>query len=173
MSSYIQKYPLLDPAKSIGDLKSLPLDAKIIAHIVDSTERIKNYYFIKQDNTLSICTEYKNTKTNAVRSNQFDYPLRVLSWFPRALSEFQKPPAKGGLHAGAMTSQDEEVDGEYLCVQAASQGYVLVNRSRQSPLGIGSSYMPTSLSLSHNFLFNLGLMDLWVSLGEQYEKGLL
>ena len=70
-----------------------------------------------------------------------------------------------------MTSADENVDGEMLCVQAAAQGYFLVNRSRQSPLL--NSYHPTEMSLSYHFLYDLGLLDFWKALGEKYEKGTL
>ncbi|MGR2957214.1 hypothetical protein [Vibrio vulnificus] len=115
---------------------------------------------------LSILTAYRNLKTHQYYCDQFDFPLRVLSWFPKALEEFRKPAAAGGLHAGAMTSADENVDGEMLCVQAATQGYHLVNRSRQSPLDVGSSYMPTRISFSYHFLYDLGFLDLLKKLGE-------
>ncbi|WP_216638429.1 hypothetical protein [Endozoicomonas arenosclerae] len=70
-----------------------------------------------------------------------------------------------------MTSADEDVDGEMLCVQSAIEGYYIVNRSRQSPLGFGDSYMPTEISLSYHLLYDLGLLALWQQLGEKYERG--
>ena len=105
--------------------------------------------------------------------SQDDFPLKVLSWFSKTLEEFQKPPAEGGLHAGAMTSADEDVEGEMLCVQSATEGYYLVNWSRQSPLGFDDSYEPTEISLSYHLLYDLGILDLIKGLGEKYEKGLL
>jgi hypothetical protein len=70
-----------------------------------------------------------------------------------------------------MISADENVDGEMLCVGSTTDGYRIVNRSRQSPLAFDESYEPTDLSLSHNFLYRLGFLDLWKSLGEKYERG--
>ena len=171
MSYSIQKYPLQPALSTIAQHDQLPAGTIEIGRLLDTTEREKLYVLAKRNQHLSILTAYKNLKTHQYYCDQFDFPLRVLSWFPQALEEFRKPPAAGGLHAGAMTSADEDVDGEMLCVQAATQGYYLVNRSRQSPLAAGNSYMPTKISLSYHFLYELGFLDLCKKLGEKYERG--
>lgn len=168
MSYSIQKYPVQPALPTITHHDQLPMGAIEIGRLLDTTEAEDLYVLVKRDNYLSILTAYKNLKTHQYYCKQFDFPLRVLSWFPKALEEFRKPPAAGGLHAGAMTSADENVDGEMLCVQVATQGYYLVNRSRQSPLGGGHSYMPTEISFSYHFLYDLGFFDLLKKLGEQY-----
>ncbi|MCH8498309.1 MAG: hypothetical protein LAT63_07515 [Marinobacter sp.] len=171
MSYSIQKYPLKPALPKITRHDQLPPDAIEIGRLLDTTERDKLYVLVKRHQQLSILTAYENLKTHQYYCDQFDFPLKVLSWFPKALEEFRKPPAAGGLHAGAMTSADEDVDGEMLCVLAATQGYYLVNRSRQSPLLAGASYMPTEISLSYHFLYDLGFLDLWKKLGDKYERG--
>lgn len=90
----------------------------------------------------------KNRKLHRELAN--DFPLRVLVWFPWTLEEFRNPPSEGGLHAGAMTTKDMDVGGEMLCVQSTSDGYALVNRSRnkQDPI---SDYDPVDTSLSWQF----------------------
>lgn len=171
MSYSIQKYPVKPALPKITRHDQLPSNVIEIGRLLDTTEREKLYVLVKLHQQLSILTAYENVKTHQYYCDQFDFPLKALSWFPNALEEFRKPPAAGGLHAGAMTSADEDVDGEMLCVQAATQGYYLVNRSRQSqsPL-FADSYEPTEISLSYHFLYDLGFLDLWKKLGAKYER---
>jgi len=171
MSYYVQKYPIEPALTTIVHHDQLPIDASEIGRLLDTTEREKLYVFVRRGQYLSILTSYKNIKTQQYYCDQFDFPLKALSWFPKALEEFCKSPAEGGLHAGAMTSVDENVDGEMLCVQSATQGYYLVNRSRQCLLSLDESYEPTEISLSNNFLYKLSFLDLWKELGEKYEQG--
>jgi hypothetical protein len=173
MSYLIQKYPLCDALPIITHHEQLTPDAVELGRCINTTGRDKLYMMIKRENHLSILVSYVlPLKTGATYyCDQYDFPLKVLNWFPKALDDFRRTPAEGGLHAGAMTSVDEDVDGEMLCVQRTTDGYCIVNRSRQSPLALDDSYEPTDLSLSHNFLYNLGFLDLWKSLGEKYERG--
>ena len=175
MSFYVQKYPLKPALPKIIRHDQLPADAIELARLQDTEDHKNLYTFVQRDQKLSILTSFvMHLKTgDKYVCCQDDFPLKVLSWFPRALTDFQKPPAEGGLHAGAMTSADEDVDGEMLCVQSTIDGYSLVNRSRQSPLGFDDSYEPTEISLSYHLLYDLGLLDLIKELGEKYEKGLL
>lgn len=113
---------------------------------------------------------YHNVKTFQYHCKQFDFPLRVLVWFPWALDEFRKSPAEGGLHAGAMTTRDFDVDGEMLCVQNTSDGYALVNRPRNVQDRV-SGYEPVDISLSLEFLYEDGFLDLWKALGKKNERG--
>lgn len=173
MSYSIQKYSLKPPLPKIARHDQLPAGSAELGRLLDSTEREKLYVFVKRNRNLSILTAYKNVKTQEYYCDQFDFPLKVLSWFPKALEEFRKPPADGGLHAGAMTSADENVEGEMLCVQAATQGYYLVNWSRQDPQAFDEDYEPTEISLGSHFLYDLGLLELWKGLGEKYASGQL
>lgn len=63
---------------------------------------------------------------------QTDVTFQFLDWFPKNLVEFMKPPAEGGLHAGAMITADEDVDGEMLSIYRiqSPSGYGVINRSR-------------------------------------------
>jgi hypothetical protein len=172
MNFLIQKYSVLEPLPKITHHGQLPFLTQEIGRFLDS-ESGDLYVFVKQEKNLSILVSYtRHLKTGDRYScYQYDFPFKALSWFPKALDDFRRSPAEGGLHAGAMTSADENVDGEILCVQSTTDGYCIVNRSRQGPIGSGASYMPTYLSLSYNFLYHLGFLDLWKLLGEKYERG--
>jgi len=175
--SYVQEYPLKDPLPKIQRHDQLPSDAAELGRCLDN-ENVgfeDLYVLVRRGHKLSILVAYtRRLKAgDAYFCKQFDFPLKTLSWFPKALEEFRKPPAEGGLHAGGMISQDCEVDGEMLAVGSTTDGYAITNWSRQSPLGFDESYKPTDLSLSWNFLYKLGFLDLWKSLGEKYEKGTL
>lgn len=165
--AYTKAYPVKQALSKITRHDQLPSDAIELGRLLDTTEAQDLYLFVKRNQHLSILIAYENKKTLQYYCDQFDFPLKVLSWFPRALEEFRKPPTEGGLHAGAMTSPDEDVDGEMLCVQAATQGYYLVNWSRQSPLARSKAYKPTEISLSYHFLYDLGLLDFWKKLGNK------
>jgi hypothetical protein len=173
MSFYVQEYPLLESLLEITHHENLPPDAIEIGRCIDTTESEQLYVLVKQGNHLSLlCSFTLHRKTgDKYVCYQFDFPLKALSWFPKALEDFRRPPAEGGLHAGAMISSDEDVDGEMLCVGSTTDGYFIINWSRQSPLAFGESYKPTDLSLSYNFLYHLGFLDLWKRLGEKYERG--
>lgn len=117
------------------------------------------------------------TRARAYAIDQLEVPMGFLPWFADALNGFRKPPAEGGLHAGAMTTADEDVESEMLCIQRSMHagdgggGYVVVNRSRPSRLykGYGSS----ETTFADNFLFEGGLLNLITELGEKYRKSLL
>lgn len=105
--------------------------------------------------------------------DQYDFPLKVLSWFPKALDEFQRPPADGGLHAGAMISQDQNVDGEMLAVGSTARGYNITNWSRDAQ-GIKASpdfYRSVTFGMSYGMLNDRGLLRFWKELGDKYEAG--
>ncbi|WP_199775591.1 hypothetical protein [Microbulbifer pacificus] len=112
------------------------------------------------------------------RCSQADFPLGVLPWFADALTEFRKPPVQGGLHAGAMTSADEDVEGEMLCIQRSMNagrgvgGYAIVNRSRSDHGKLWKNdYHPQEITFADNFLYDAGLLDLIKDLGEKYRRG--
>ena len=107
--------------------------------------------------------------------HQYDFPLKVLSWFPKALAEFQRPPSDGGLPAGAMISKDQDVDGEMLAVGSTTQGYNITNWSRDAD-GVDADpnyYEPTTLDLSYELLNDFGLLRVWKELGDKYDSGQL
>lgn len=169
--SRVQLYPLKAPINHIYRHDQIPQDAAELGRCVDkSTGREKLHVLVRQNGFLSVLISYSAGPHDQYYCKQYDFPLRVLSWFPWALEEFRKSPSEGGLHAGAMTTKDMDVDGEMLCVQSTTDGYALVNRSRnkQDPI---SDYDPVDISLSWKFLYEDGFLDLWKSLGEKYERG--
>lgn len=167
--SCVQEYPLLDSLPVIQHHEQLPSDAVELGRCLDTSEAKDFYILVKRGQQLSVLITYRNQKTNQYYCKQFDFPLKALSWFPKALEEFRKPPTEGGLHAGAMISKDINVDGEMLAVGSTTDGYCLTNWSRQSP--IFSTYHPTEISLRSQFLYDLGFLNLWKSLGDKYERG--
>ncbi len=112
------------------------------------------------------------------RCAQNDFPMKFLPWFSSALTEFQKPPSEGGLHAGAMTSADEDVGGEMLCIQRVMSisrgqgGYCVLNRSRcERGKDVNNKFTSHEVSWADNFLYEDGLLDLIIELAEKYQRG--
>lgn len=167
----IQKYPLQPPLSRIRQHDKLPSGTVELGHCLDSTYDNEDLYTLaKHENHLSVLISYHSGPHDQYYCKQYDFPLKALSWFPWALEEFRKPPSEGGLHAGAMTSKDMDVDGEMLCVQNATDGYYIMNRSRNSH-DRESGYYPMQISLNWEFLYKLGFLDLWKKLGDKYERG--
>ncbi len=167
---YTPEYPLKDPLPRISHHEELPPGAVVLAQLTDTTYREEIYLFVKYHEFLIILISYKFHGEYQI--NQYDYPLKVLSWFPWALEEFRKPSNQTTIHATGMTTKDIDVDGEMLCVQSTSEGYALMNRSRDRK-GIKDPelFTPVDLSMLWNFLYPLGFLKLWKNLGEQYERG--
>lgn len=163
-------YPLKKPLKIITDFEGLPVGAQELGRVIDNTSRERQYIFVKQDQHLSVIKTQKAGPNNQRFYHQFDFPLRVLSWFPETLDYFVKPPADGGPHAGAMITEDINVDNEMLAVGRNTDGYYILNRSRNSEKD-DQYYTPVELNLSESLLYDQGLMDLWNSIAEKYKKG--
>lgn len=172
---YIQKYPLIEALPKISRHDDLPADALELARCVDAVSGTDPELFmlIKRDQCLSVVSSlvWSSNRGSRYLCASYDFPLRVLSWFPKALEEFRKPSAQGGPRPGAMTSDDEEVDGEMLCVQSTTKGYYLVNWSRVDPVRVGTEYVPTQCDLTYTLLYDLGFLEVWKSLGQKYERG--
>lgn len=176
--SYVQNYPLLPPLPKIERHDQLPDGAVVIGQLREGYKQDDPLYmFIKRGSFLSILLTYEGYwgGQNRYVCRHKDFPLKVLSWFPKALADFQRPPAAGGLHAGAMISKDENVDGEMLAVGSTTRGYELTNWSRDAD-GVDADpdyYEPTELSLDYELLNDFGLLHFWKDLGDKYEQGLL
>lgn len=169
----IQEYPILDPLPAIKHHNHLPPTVKELGHLVDaSSGHEKTYTLVKNGNHLTVFISFNNLKTHEYRCFQYDYPLKVLSWFPKALEDFRKPPAEGGIHAGGMMSKDVNIDGEMLAVGRTTDGYFLTNWSRNDHVKFGD-YDPMEISLSSDFLYRTGFLSLWKSLGEKCDRGQL
>lgn len=176
--SYVKKYPLLPPLETIERHDALPPDSVHLGGLaMGGNPEDAKIEFIQRGQFLSILSwGILKLKSGPLYScDQYDFPLKVLSWFPKALAEFQRPPVEGGLHAGAMISKDQDVDGEMLAVGSTTQGYVLKNRSRDAD-GVDAApdyYEPTSFSMSYEMLNDRGLLRLWKELGDKYDMGQL
>ncbi|GAB1261891.1 hypothetical protein [Aurantivibrio plasticivorans] len=165
------KYPLAPALTKIVRHDALPNDAVLLGTMLDSSDGNDELYsLVGYQNHLTVLVSYNTGPNNTYYCDQFDFPLRALAWFPQALDEFRKSPSEGGLHAGAMISTDTDIDGEMLAVGSTTSGYAITNwsRNQQNPVG---DYDPAELSLSWTFLYELGFLDLWKSLGEKYERG--
>ena len=176
MSYITPKYPVLKPLPVIQQHDKLPDCANYLGHCLDNTSgRDKLFTLVNHENHLSLLVSYCAGPNDQYYCDQYDFPLKSLSWFPIALEEFRKPPAEGGLHAGAMISKDVDIDGEMLAVGSTTNGYCLINRSRNDHsydnYKAEEHYMPIEISLSYEFLYRLGFLDLWKSLGEKYKRG--
>lgn len=170
MSYTIQKYPVLDPLPVIQRHDQLPPGTMELGRCMDTS--VNDLYLLaKHQGHLSILVSYHAGPDDQYYCDQCDFPLKALSWFPWALEEFRKPPAEGGLHAGAMISKDMDVDGEMLAVGSTTDGYYLTNWSRNHHYRAGDYYEPIKISLSYEFLYHLGFLNLWKSLGDKYERG--
>ena len=174
--SYVKKYPLITPLETIERHDVLPSNSVHLGGLaMGENPEDARIEFIQRGAFLSILRwSFLKLKTGPKYScYQYDFPLKVLSWFPKALAEFQRPPSDGGLHAGAMISKDQDVVGEMLAVGSTTQGYVLKNRSRDAD-GVDADpnfYEPTTLDLSYELLNDSGLLRLWKELGDKYDAG--
>ena len=174
------EYPQKPLLPKITDHESLPPGAIELARISDKLNTNTLFLFLKWENILVI-VQVTGPKVNGSRRysiGQFEVTLGVLPWFSDALTNFQKPPAEGGLHAGAMSSADQDVEGDMLCIQRAmyaandQPGYDIVNRSRPNRY-IQGDYCSSQISFADNFLYEGGLLQLFTELGEKHKKGLL
>lgn len=172
MSYTVQEYPILQPLSRIDRHDQLPAGTTELGSFLDNRpdSRERWYVLAKHEGHLSVLISYHSGPHDQYYCKQYDFPLKALSWFPRALEEFRKPPVEGGLHAGAMISKDIDVDGEVLAVGSTTDGYFLINwsRNQQDPV---SDYDPARISLHWDFLYKLGFLDLWKKLGEKYGRG--
>ena len=176
------KYKVINNLPAIRHHDQLPDDAIEIGRLYDPLEN-DTWVFAKHKQSLSIidASSYQlkdGTPRYAIAQN--DFPMEFLSWFSKALTEFQKPPIEGGLPPGAMTSADESVGGEMLCIQRAMAGggglggYTVRNRSRcKRGNDIETEFEPHTVSWGDTFLFEDGLLDLIKKLGEEFEQGKL
>ncbi|QIL90127.1 hypothetical protein GNX18_10445 [Microbulbifer sp. SH-1] len=174
------KYPVKEQLPRIEHHEKLPEGAVELARTTDPNEG-DTVVFVQQRDHLSILKAdswlLKDGTLNYVCS-QADFPLGVLPWFADTLTEFRKPPAQGGLHAGAMTSADEDVEGEMLCIQRAMNagrgvgGYIIINRSRKDHSArLEEHFSPHRITFADNFLYDAGLLDLIKDLGEKNRRG--
>ena len=174
--SYIKKYPLLPPLAKIERHDQLPEGAVVIGQCRQGEkENNPNYVFVKRGQFLTLLVTYVSEWKGQKKYKcwQYDFPLKVLNWFPKALADFQRPPADGGLHAGAMISKDQDVDGEMLAVGSTTRGYNITNWSRDTD-GVDADpayYEPTTIDLSYELLNDFGLLRLWKELGDKYDAG--
>ena len=158
------KYEIKEPLPRIRQHEQLPPGTAELARAYDPNRKNKVFLFVRQGEYASILKadiDPRPLKDGGFiyTCGQADYPMGMLSWFSDALTESQKPPAKGGLHTGGMTGQDEEVDGEMLYIQRAMNagpgvgGYVIVNRSRKSRLFPAEEHFePQEVTFADNFL---------------------
>ncbi len=111
------KYPVKANLPEITQHEHLPEGAVELARLLD-TLNDDTWLFVKNNGGLSLLNTTSRTLKDGrpyYRCAQSDFPMEFLPWFSNALTEFQKPPSEGGLHAGAMTSADKDVGGEVYC----------------------------------------------------------
>jgi hypothetical protein len=178
------KYPVKQNLPKIDHHDQLPQGAVLLAEIPDTLNGCYDTtMFVRNADGLSILDHTTRTLADGspyYRCAQADFPMEFLSWFAKALSDFQKPPIEGGLPAGAMTSADQNVGGEMLCIQRAMAvnqhggGYCALNRSRcERRNDVNTEFEPHEVCWGDNFLFEGGLLDLIKDLGEKFEQGKL
>lgn len=163
------KYTLNDPITKIENHRFLPEDCKVLA----SFKRTEASFIqlVKNREFLSILWVSDRVLPNGSAKyicSQTDVSLGFLEWFPKALKNFIRPPAEGGLHAGGMITQDENVDGEMLCITrtVCPPGYELKNRTRWDWDDLGTNiFNSQSISLDEEILFEGGLLE-WMESGE-------
>ncbi|GAB3528826.1 hypothetical protein [Photobacterium alginatilyticum] len=176
------QYPQLKQLPDLTNIKDLENYAIKLGEIQDSVNQNIKYVFVNNINHLSIL-EHRTKKLDdgsiSFRSYQTDFPLQFLAWFIEALIDFRKAPENGGLHSGAMVTNDQCIDGEMLCIKRAMAydgpgipGYSIVNRSRRNRnLSSEIIYFPQEISFSEQFIFNGGLIKLIQDLADKYQCG--
>jgi hypothetical protein len=175
------KYPVKPNLPLITRHDQLPPGAMELAKIKDNTDERSMWFFVKNNGGLSILdvsTWQSNDGQPEYLCSQKDFPMDFLTWFHDALADFQKPPAEGGLQAGAMTSADQDVGGEMLSIircmgeDRGYGGYAVDNWSRcQRRYDVATEFHPHSVSWAQRFLHEGGLLDLIKDLAEKYKNG--
>jgi len=158
----------------------LPSGCYEIAYLKDNTCST-HWYFINNNGFLSIlnvASRTLNDGSHFYRCSNDDFPLEFLTWFPEVLTEFQKSPAEGGLHAGAMTTPDINVGGEMLCLQRAMGvdqdrgGYIVRNRCRcKKGYDPEVDFEPHDVCWASRFLYDGGLLNMIKDLGQKLVEG--
>lgn len=163
------KYVLNEPITKISDHRDLPDGCEVLASFKRSEN--SSIIFTKNNGFLSILDVTDRIKENGTPvyiCAQTDVTFKFLDWFPRALSDFVRPPAEGGQHAGAMITQDEDVDGEMLCICRVSipPGYDVMNRSRWDWGFLGTNtFMEQSVEFEDEVLIDGGILK-WMESGD-------
>ncbi|HTF95542.1 MAG TPA: hypothetical protein VL995_05395 [Cellvibrio sp.] len=175
-------YPVKPDLPSITRHDQLPTGCKQLASISDNTSD-RHLYFVNNHGFLSILDMVDRQRKDGswlYHCAQDDFPLELLIWLPIALEEFQKPPAEGGLHAGGIATPDMNVGGEMLSLVRAlgsdqgRGGYGVDNYSRcVRDKNIETSFTPHSVSWASRFLYEGGLLNLIIELGEKLKVGKL
>lgn len=178
------KYPQKELLPKFENHLAIPnSDFVFLAKLVDHLNYGDTLFFYSyRDKWLVIITADENEPVDAKSYSvgQFEAPIEFLNWFSQAIDDYISPSSQGGLHPGAMTSQDQNVGGEMMCIQRAmdagnnQQGYIAVNRSRENRFmkSLGS-YRPLEKCFAENFLYEGGLLNLIKDLGEKFERGKL
>ena len=174
---YIQNHPLLEPLPKIEHHNQLTVNQIKLAELPYTemhagNSYTKTYSLIQQNNQLSVLVSFHYGHDKKYGCAQYDFPLAVLSWFPKTLEKFrngEKFEEPGGT---GMTTPDINVDGEFLTVSRSTSGYHLSNWSRNSSLD-EEGFAPVTLPLTEDFLYKQGLLDTWIKLGERFENGTL
>ena len=173
------KYPQEALMPEFVDHLTIPAGYVELARIVDDLNYKRTLYFFRYERKYLAIVSARTTvpiEDHRYTIGQFEAPLEMLVWFSKTLGEFIKPSSQGGLHPGAMTSGDEDVGGEMLCIQRAmdagnnQSGYTIVNRSRPNRL-YRTAYRPSRITFPENFLYQGGLLNLIKTLGEKYQRG--
>ena len=172
MTTTIQECPLVESLERFYRHNNRSSLQPRLGELVEATHPGQKdlYTLIKNNKHLSIVLSREYGAKKEYYCVQYDFPLKVLSWFPWALEEFRKPPAEGGLHAGAMISKDMDVDGEMLAVGSVTDGYYIINWSRNKH-DADEIYSPMKIYLSWDFLYKQGFLQLWQELGRKYDCG--
>lgn len=163
------KYTLNNPITKIASHKNLPSNCKVLATF-DRTDTCF-IQFVKNGDFLSILwvsDRILPDGTDGYICAQTDVSLGFLEWFPKALNDFIRPPVEGGLHAGGMITQDENVDGEMLCITrtVSPPGYEVMNRTRCHWNRVGTDlFRNQSIEFEEEMLYEGGLLA-WMESGE-------
>jgi len=172
------------PLPEISHHAKLPQGANEIARLQMHNPK-KLYVFIKYNGKLIIHSSREAMIDGVTEyiSGQIGLPMGFLSWFPQALDDFLTPPDEGGLRAGAMSSNEELVEGERLAIvrnmgdrawpeKGPPPGYAVMNYSRPDDSYAAPNH-PSTIDFSERFLFEGGLLSLIRQLGAQYSSGTL
>ncbi|WP_444997680.1 hypothetical protein [Aliikangiella sp. IMCC44359] len=178
------EYPIKPNVQKIQHHEQLPAGVVELARLKDDISHDNSLWvLLKNEGILSILNPMTLTMVGYPPEYicpQHDFPMAMLPWFSRALTEFQKPPAEGGLHAGAMSGGDEEVGGEMLCIERAMGvdnsrgGYSVVNRSRCLRKyfdQMDTMFEPHEICWPDRFLYDGGMLNLITQLGQRVEAG--
>lgn len=158
-------YPLQPNLPLIQHHLCLPVGVQELAHIHDFSIEGRTWSFLRSHQKLILLIHYRQRSGGDTQYGYFqrEFPLEFLSWFPKAVAQYQQCPGVGC---------ESTIGDEHLRLQPSDvgRGYcALLNYSRcqrgYSPI---TDFRPQETIIAHHFIHQGGLLALIKEMARHY-----